>query len=83
MLSEYSNDDNGMTEETLQHVFEPFYTTTTRRATGGSALGLYIVYNLVTFALGGTIRCQSTVGQGARFLIDIPRQSPAKKVNTQ
>jgi len=78
---EFSDDGIGMSEETLQHAFEPFYTT--RRATGGSGLGLYIAYNLVSLALGGTIGCQSTVGRGTRFLIDMPPQSPAKKVNTQ
>ena len=34
-------------------VFEPF--TTTKRGEGGSGLGLHLVYNLVTQALGGTI----------------------------
>ena len=76
----HADDGAGMPEETLQHAFEPFYTT--RRAAGGSGLGLYIAYNLVTQALRGTIRCESTVGEGTRFFIEIPRRIPAKRVNT-
>jgi hemerythrin-like metal-binding protein len=75
---EYSDDGAGMSEETLQHAFEPFYTT--RRATGGSGLGLYIAYNLVQQGLHGTIRCESAPGQGTRFVIDYPRRMPAMKV---
>ena len=35
-------------------------------------LGLYIAYNLTTRNLGGTIHCESTPGQGSRFVIDLP-----------
>jgi hemerythrin-like metal-binding protein len=69
---DYHDDGAGMSDETLQRAFEPFYTT--RRATGGSGLGLYIAYNLVTQALHGNIRCVSKVGEGTRFRIDYPRQ---------
>ncbi len=68
---EYQDDGCGMSEETLQHAFEPFYTT--RRGTGGSGLGLYIAYNLATQALHGKIDCASTPGQGTRFDIRYPR----------
>lgn len=72
---DYRDDGTGMPAETLAHAFEPFFTT--RRGTGGSGLGLYIVYNLVTQALRGQIRCESAPGQGTRFLIDMPRRLPA------
>ena len=67
---DYRDDGAGMSAETQEHVFEPFFTT--RRSSGGSGLGLYISYNLVTQALHGTIRCESAVGEGARFIIDYP-----------
>ncbi|TNF92267.1 MAG: transporter [Gammaproteobacteria bacterium] len=66
----YSDDGKGMQEETLNHIFEPFYTT--RRNTGGSGLGMHIVYNLVTQTLKGKITAQSEPGKGSQFLIDIP-----------
>ena len=60
----------GMTADALKQVFDPFYTT--RREQGGSGLGLYVVYNLVTKALGGTIDCQSIPGEGTSFSIKVP-----------
>lgn len=60
----------GMSPDALKQVFDPFYTT--RREQGGSGLGLYVVYNLVTKALGGTIDCESTPGEGTSFSINVP-----------
>lgn len=65
-----SDDGVGMDEISLKKAFEPFYTT--RRKRGGSGLGLYIAYNLVTHKLGGSIVCTSAPGQGVRFLICLP-----------
>jgi two-component system, NtrC family, sensor kinase len=70
VVIEYADDGAGMSAETLARAFEPFYTT--RRGAGGSGLGLYIAYGLATRNLGGTIRCESAPGQGARFTIDMP-----------
>lgn len=66
----YVDDGVGMTEEVRGKVFEPFFTT--NRADGGSGLGLYIAYNLVTTRLHGSINCQSTPGQGTCFDISFP-----------
>jgi hemerythrin-like metal-binding protein len=74
---DYQDDGAGMSPETLEHAFEPFYTT--RRGTGGSGLGLYITYNLVTQGLHGSIRCDSTLGQGTRFAIEFPRRQSGIK----
>lgn len=65
------DDGSGMTEDVLRHVFDPFYTT--RLGQGGSGLGLYIVYNLVTGLLGGSIAVESAPGQGTRFEMRLPR----------
>ena len=74
---DYSDDGAGMSEECLAHAFEPFFTT--RRGSGGSGLGLYIAYNLVTRSLGGTIRCSSQPGKGVQFSIHYPvRRSRAQ-----
>jgi len=66
----YCDDGKGMTPETLQKVFEPFYTT--RRGSGGSGLGMSIVYNLVTHQLNGQVTCTSEVGKGATFHMAFP-----------
>ncbi|MCP4714115.1 MAG: hybrid sensor histidine kinase/response regulator [Deltaproteobacteria bacterium] len=61
----YQDSGRGLTPETCEKIFEPFYTT--KRSRGGSGLGMHIVYNLVTQTLGGTITCSSTPGNGIRF----------------
>lgn len=67
---EYRDDGAGMPESVRSRVFEPFFTT--RRGAGGSGLGLHIVYNLVTQALGGRIECHASPGAGVCFLIQLP-----------
>ncbi|MBT5674867.1 MAG: PAS domain S-box protein [Rhodospirillaceae bacterium] len=64
----YDDDGRGIDVDTLPHIFEPFFTT--RRGSGGSGLGLHIVYNLVSQQLGGTIRCESEPGEGTKFIVE-------------
>ncbi len=66
----YADDGQGIAPEHLGRIFEPFFTTA--RSQGGSGLGLSIVYNLVTQTLQGTLRCDSTVGEGTTFWITLP-----------
>jgi signal transduction histidine kinase len=65
----YSDDGKGIEEENITHVFEPFFTT--KRASGGTGLGMNIVYNLVTQKLNGQISCSSKLGKGTTFLFTI------------
>ena len=67
---EYTDDGRGIPEENLTKIFEPFFTT--KRGEGGSGLGMHIVYNLVTQKLGGSIKCESTVGIGTKFTLKLP-----------
>lgn len=69
-IFKYSDDGKGIPQENLSKIFDPFFTT--KRGQGGSGLGLHIIYNLVTQKLGGTIRCESEVGQGTRFVMALP-----------
>ncbi|MBF0446690.1 MAG: PAS domain S-box protein [Magnetococcales bacterium] len=66
----YSDSGVGMDEMVRQKIFEPFFST--HRSHGGSGLGLYLCYNLVTTKLNGTIACQSTEGKGVVFQISFP-----------
>lgn len=59
----------GMSEETLKHIFEPFYTSKKERK--GAGLGLSIVYALVK-SNGGFIDCTSKIGAGSAFHVYFP-----------
>ncbi len=65
----YSDDGMGITERQRGKIFEPFYTT--KRAEGGTGLGMHICYNLVTQKLQGTISCEPS-DKGAQFIVMIP-----------
>ena len=72
-----ADDGAGIAAGHLARIFDPFYTT--RLGTGGSGLGLSIVYNLVTGVLGGHIRVESTVGEGTRFIVELPLAAPEQR----
>lgn len=70
VIIDYHDDGKGINPEHIGKVFEPFYTT--NRGSGGSGLGLSIVYNLVTALLNGKIDAKKNESKGAHFCIQIP-----------
>jgi len=66
----YKDDGKGMSAEHIKKIFDPFFTT--KRGSGGSGLGMNVVYNLVCERLGGTIECSSNLGHGIVYQIAIP-----------
>ena len=72
VVFDYGDDGAGMDEDTLSKLFDPFFTT--KRGNGGSGLGAHILYNLVTGALGGTLKVESSPGQGLRYHLRFPRR---------
>lgn len=65
-----SDDGCGMTDEVLEHLFEPFFTR--RRSGQGTGLGLSIVHRIVADH-GGRIEAVSAgAGQGSTFRVTLP-----------
>jgi two-component system NtrC family sensor kinase len=64
-----SDDGDGVSQETLPRLFEPFFTTCFGQ--GGSGLGLHVVYTLMQH-LGGSIKISSQLGEGLQAELLIP-----------
>lgn len=76
----YSDNGVGITEETLNHLFEPFYTTT--RAHGSLGLGLFVLYNTVTQKLKGDVLVRSQPS-GKGFYLEISLPAALSQSTTQ
>jgi PAS domain S-box-containing protein len=64
----------GMTGETRQRIFEPFYTT---KGAKGQGMGLAVTYGIVE-RHGGEIEVTSEPGQGSTFTITLKRAQEAE-----
>jgi two-component system, NtrC family, sensor kinase len=69
-----ADDGVGMDEKVRARIFEPFFTT--KAGSGGSGLGMSIVYSIVSSVLGGRISLQSKPGEGTACVIDLPLKAP-------
>ncbi len=66
------DDGQGIPEDVLPNIFNPFYTT--KDVGEGTGLGLAICYQILE-QHGGEISVESTLGQGTRFVISLPLAS--------
>ncbi len=77
----FADSGHGMDRETLERIFEPFYTT--KGVGSGIGLGLAIVYGIVQ-SHHGLILCESNRDAGTTFRVYLPAQeregaAPAKE----
>ncbi|MBD2358830.1 GHKL domain-containing protein [Tolypothrix sp. FACHB-123] len=61
---------SGIPEDVYSHLFDPFFTT--KPVGKGTGLGLSISYQIVVEKHGGKLVCNSKVGEGTEFIIEIP-----------
>jgi two-component system sensor histidine kinase PilS (NtrC family) len=69
----FSDTGRGMSPQQVEHLFEPFSSTT-----GGTGLGLSIVYQIIRDH-GGTINVRSREGRGTTITIELPCEAAEAK----
>ncbi len=73
-----ADNGSGMNANTLNRIFEPYFTT--KEMGKGSGIGLAVVHGIVENHRG-TITCDSTMGEGSRFTIHFPAHDGQIKGN--
>jgi signal transduction histidine kinase len=73
----FSDNGCGMNSSVRRQAFNPFFTT--RRDKGCTGLGLHIVHNVVTHRLGGKLALDSSVGEGTKIQLILPRVARANE----
>ena len=65
-----SDNGNGIPQNVLDKIFQPFFTT---KPTGeGTGLGLSMSYDIITKGHNGTITAETKQGEGTTFIIRLP-----------
>ena len=73
LILRVTDSGRGIEEHVLDQIFNPFFTT---KGVGmGTGLGLSVSDGIVR-EHGGRIRVESTPGQGASFIVELPRTEP-------
>lgn len=71
---EIEDNGPGMDNETRKRVFDPFFTT--KKVDKGTGLGLSVSYFIVVEDHQGKMDVQSVLGQGTKFIIQLPLNNP-------
>ncbi|MCG6877871.1 MAG: PAS domain S-box protein [Deltaproteobacteria bacterium] len=79
IFTTFTDTGNGVPDENIQRIFQPFFTT---KGSQSSGLGLSSSYGLVK-KHGGDIRVTSVLGKGTTFTIVLPLSGSMKKTGTQ
>ncbi|KPQ32530.1 MAG: Signal transduction histidine kinase [Phormidium sp. OSCR] len=60
----------GMSASTQDKIFNPFFTT--KPVGTGTGMGLPTSYQIITQSHQGKLKCESTIGNGTKFIIELP-----------
>jgi len=64
-----ADNGSGIAAEDLERIFEPYFST--KEKTRGTGMGLAMVHGIIN-SQGGTIKVESEVGKGTKFIISLP-----------
>ncbi|MDJ0614947.1 MAG: ATP-binding protein [Rhizobiaceae bacterium] len=78
VLIQVEDEGTGMSQDVLDKIFEPFFST--KEVGKGTGLGLSTVYGIIK-QTGGFIYPESEEGQGTTFNVFLPRHIPEEKVD--
>ncbi len=76
---ELSDEGEGILDEDIDKIFDPYYSTKEMGIKKGMGLGLAIAHSIIE-KHGGAITVTSKVGEGTTFLIYLPALHPAEPV---
>lgn len=76
---EISDNGTGMSEDQLQKIFEPYFTT--KGVGEGTGLGLAITKRVME-THDGTIAVESELGKGTRFVLSLPRENRPEEASS-
>lgn len=70
----------GIEKKDINNIFKRFYRSTNKLNKKGKGIGLNLTKFLVN-ALNGTLEVTSTIGEGSKFIITLPRKLHTEEVN--
>ena len=71
-----ADNGSGIKPETIAKLFDPFFTT--KPVGKGTGLGLAISHQIITEKHRGKLSCESEIGKGTQFIIDLPLSASQK-----
>ncbi len=71
ILIRFTDNGCGMSEKTLENMFEPFYTT--KPVGEGTGMGMAISYGIIVNEHGGRLDAESVLGKGTTISIELPK----------
>ncbi len=75
---EISDNGTGIPASVKEQIFNPFFTT--KPVGKGTGMGMAISHQIITEKHGGKLECISNVGEGAKFILQIPIKQQIRKV---